>query len=49
MANSSYCLVLRNFDSSATLRCGNDVRDQHTGVTLSMLYSRVAQMPYKLQ
>jgi hypothetical protein len=49
MANSTYCLVLRNFDSSATLRCGNDVRDQHTGVTLSMLYSRVVQMPYKLQ
>ena len=49
MANSTYCLVLRNFDSSATLRCGNDVRDQHTGVTLSMLYSRVVQMPFKLQ
>ncbi len=49
MANSTYCLVLRNFDSSATLRCGMDVRDQHTGVTLSMLYSRVAQMPFKLQ
>jgi hypothetical protein len=49
MANSTYCLMLRSFDSSATLRCGTDVRDQHTGVTLSMLYSRVAQMPYKLQ
>ncbi len=41
--------MLRNFDSAATLRCGMDVRDQHTGVTLSLLYSRVAQMPFKLQ
>lgn len=49
MANNTYCLMLQNFDSAATLRFGQDVRAQHTGGTLSQLYSVVAQLPLRLQ
>ena len=49
MANSTYCLMLRSFDSAATFRCGPDVRAQHTGDTLARLYSMVSGLPYKLQ
>ena len=49
MANSSYCLMIRNFDTSATFQLGWDVRSQHTGNVLSQLYSQVAQLPFKLQ
>lgn len=49
MANGSYCMVLQDFDSAARLRFGSDVREQHTGGTLSQLYAMVSEMPYKLQ
>src|SRR5207247_5518586 len=49
MANSTYCMMIRNFDAAATFRFGQDVRDQHTGIILSQLYSMVAQLPFKLQ
>jgi hypothetical protein len=49
MANSSYCMMLRNFDAAASMRFGNNVREQHTGDTLSLLYSMVAGLPFKLQ
>lgn len=49
MANSSYCMVLQDFDAAARLQFGSDVRDQHTGGTLSQLYAMVSEMPYKLQ
>jgi regulator of replication initiation timing len=49
MANSTYCLVIHNFDAAATFRFGDDVRTQHTGVILSQLYAQVAQFPLKLQ
>ena len=49
MANSSYCMMFQKFDAAATFRCGLDVRDQHTGTTLSHLYSFVFQLPIKLQ
>lgn len=49
MANSSYCMVLQNFDSAARLQFGSDVREQHTGGTLAQLYAMVTEMPYKLQ
>src|SRR5208337_4127569 len=45
MANSSYCLMLRNFSPEATFRFGDDVRAQHTGATLSALYSHLLTMP----
>ena len=49
MANSTYCLMLHNFDAAGTVQFGSDVRAQHTGMTLSLLYGQVAQMPLKLQ
>jgi hypothetical protein len=49
MANSTYCLMIRNFDPAATLQFGQDVRQQHTGGTLSALYAQVIQLPSKLQ
>jgi hypothetical protein len=49
MANSSYCTMIHSFDSVSTLNFGPDVRAQHTGDTLSRLYSAVFQLPSKLQ
>ncbi len=49
MANSSYCLMLRSFSPEATFQFGDDVRAQHTGATLSALYSHLLTMPFKLQ
>jgi predicted nucleic acid-binding Zn-ribbon protein len=49
MANSTYCMMIRNFDPAATFQFGQDVRNQHTGGTLSALYAQVAQLPSKLQ
>jgi len=49
MVNSTYCMMIRDFEAGATLRFGQDVRAQRTGETLSGLYSQVMQMPGKLQ
>ncbi len=49
MANSSYCRMIHTFDPVATLQFGDDVRAQHTGETLSRLYSFVNSMPPVLQ
>jgi hypothetical protein len=49
MANNTYCLLIKNFDATATINFGQDVRAQNTGNTLSALYSVVQQMPQKLQ
>lgn len=49
MANSTYCLLIHNFDATATFNFGPDVRKQNTGSTLSTLYAVVQQMPSKLQ
>jgi hypothetical protein len=49
MANSSYCLMIRNFYTAASFQFGQDVRTQHTGSTLSLLYSRVLGLPFKVQ
>ena len=49
MANGTYCMMIRNFDSAASFHFGQDVRTQHTGDTLSLLYARVAELPLKLQ
>ena len=48
MANNTYCLMLRNFDTAATFTFG-DTKDQHTGATLASLHSTVMQMQSKLQ
>jgi hypothetical protein len=49
MANSTYCMLIHNFDADPTIQFGADVRAQHTGSTLSMLASFVTQKPFKLQ
>ena len=49
MANSTYCLVLHDFTATATFQFGPDVRAQHTGNTLSRLYSYVFNLPLRLQ
>ncbi len=49
MANDTYCLKIRNFDATATVRFDQNVRAQHTATMLSGLYSQVAQLPLKLQ
>ncbi len=49
MANGAYCMMLQNFEGNAKLRLSGDVRDQHTGAMLAMLYSVVNGMPFKLQ
>jgi hypothetical protein len=48
MANSSYCMMIHNFEAGPTIRFG-DVRSQHTGQMLSQLSSEVLGMPFKLQ
>lgn len=48
MANNTYCLIIRNFDATATVNFGPDVRRQDTGGTLSTLYAVVQHMPLKL-
>ena len=49
MANSTYCMMIKNFDATATFQFAQDVRDQQTGETLARLYSLIAGLPYKLQ
>jgi hypothetical protein len=49
MANSTYCMMIRNFDPAATFQFGQDMRQQHTGGTLAALYAQIAQLPSKLQ
>lgn len=49
MANSSYCVMLRNFNIAATFRFAPDTRAQNTGRTLAQLHSVITQLPPKLQ
>jgi len=49
MANNTYCMMIKNFNQTATLQFAQDVRHQQTGETLARLYSLVAGLPPKLQ
>jgi hypothetical protein len=49
MANSTYCVMIKNFNTTATFQFAQDVRTQQTGETLARLYSLIARLPYKLQ
>ncbi len=49
MANTTYCLMIRHFDSAATIRLDKDMRTQHTGAMLAQLSSQVNGLPIKLQ
>lgn len=49
MANSSYCMVLRNFGATARIQFGPQTGNLGTGVVLARLYQTVQDMPSKLQ
>jgi hypothetical protein len=49
MANSTYCMMIQSFNTTATFQFAPDVRNQQTGETLARLYSLIAKLPYKLQ
>ena len=49
MANSTYCLMLRNFSAEATFRFGAEGRGQRTGPILAALSAEISDMPSKLQ
>jgi hypothetical protein len=49
MVNRAYCRMIHTFDASASLQFGEDVRDEHTGDTLSRLFAQTLGMPAKLQ
>ncbi len=49
MANSTYCLMIRDFNPAASFRFGEDLRAQRTGTILAHLYAMVTGMPMKLQ
>ena len=49
MANNSYCMVIRKFDSSATFNLGKNMRTQYLPDTLSQFYVAVQRLPAELQ
>jgi hypothetical protein len=49
MANNTYCMMIKNFNPTATFQFAQDVRSQQTGETLARLYSLIAGLPPKLQ
>jgi hypothetical protein len=49
MANSTYCIMIRNFNPTSTFEFGSDVRPQRTGATLARLYGLIANLPSRLQ
>ena len=49
MVNNTYCLLLKEFEATATFNFGPDMGTQNTGNTLSALHSVVQNLPLKLQ
>jgi hypothetical protein len=49
MVNDTYCLTIHRFTPGATFAFGHNLNGQHTGGTLSQLYSYVFQLPPRLQ
>ncbi|HTQ50074.1 MAG TPA: hypothetical protein VMJ12_05135 [Candidatus Acidoferrales bacterium] len=49
MVNNTYCLTIHHFAPAATFAFGQDLRNRHTGDTLSQLYGYVFQLPLRLQ
>jgi len=49
MVNNTYCLTVGRFAPGATFAFDRNLRDQHTGGTLSQLYGYVFQLPLRLQ
>lgn len=49
MANSTYCIVIHNFNAAATLQFGDNMHAQNTAEMLSQLHLQITQLPLKLQ
>lgn len=49
MANGTYCMMIRKFETAASVQFGQDIASQHTGNTLSRLYTYVSNLPQRLQ
>jgi hypothetical protein len=49
MANSTYCMMIKSFNPTATFQFAQDVRGQQPAETLARLYSLIAKLPSKLQ
>ena len=49
MVNSTYCYMLRDFQSAATFHFGSDLRAEHTSEALSRFAGYISQLPAKLQ
>lgn len=49
MANNSYCMVIRKYDSSATFDLGKDMHAQYLPDTLTQFYVAVQRLPAELQ
>lgn len=49
MANNDYCMILNDFTPTKTLRTGEAIKDQHTGVLFEELLGRLRRLPFKLQ
>ncbi len=49
MANSTYCVMLQNFNSAGTLQLGEDLRNQRPGAMLSRLDAMLTFKPLRLQ
>ena len=49
MVNNTYCLTIRDFAPGAAFAFGKNLHNQHTGGTLSQLYSYVFGLPLRLQ
>jgi X-X-X-Leu-X-X-Gly heptad repeat protein len=49
MANSTYCVMLQNLEAAATLKTGENIRDQHTESVLSSLNQILTNLPIRLQ
>ena len=49
MANNSYCMVSRRYDSGATFQLGQSMRTQYLADALGRFYVAVTKMPAELQ
>lgn len=49
MVNHDYCVLINNFLPAKTIRTGDSITDQHTGVLFDELFARVMSRPLKLQ
>lgn len=49
MANDSYCMMIRKFNSTATFDLGKNMRTQYLPDTLSQFYVAIQRLPSELQ